>query len=91
MAQLRVRLEWLTGVNRPIFQNVRLVGSWLRRGGRIGGWRMGGRDIGRFGGRLRCRALAFGRLVQLTCRHSLARVGGISQLDFPFVEVGHRD
>jgi len=28
MAQLRVRLEWLTGVNRPIYQNVRLVGSW---------------------------------------------------------------
>lgn len=28
MAQLRMRLEWLTGLNRPIFQNVRLVGSW---------------------------------------------------------------
>ena len=28
MAQLRVRLEWLTGLKRPIFRNVRLVGSW---------------------------------------------------------------
>ena len=28
MAQLRVRLEWLTGLRRPIFRNVRLMGSW---------------------------------------------------------------
>ena len=28
MAQLGVRLEWLTGLRRPIFRNVRLMGSW---------------------------------------------------------------
>jgi 1,4-alpha-glucan branching enzyme len=28
MAQLRVRFEWFTGLKRPMFRNVRLVGSW---------------------------------------------------------------
>lgn len=28
MAQLGVRLEWLTGLRRPIFRNVRVMGSW---------------------------------------------------------------
>jgi len=32
MARLRVRLEWLTGLKQPTFRNVRLVGSWDRRG-----------------------------------------------------------
>ncbi|MGA8991951.1 MAG: hypothetical protein WB500_16495, partial [Rhodoplanes sp.] len=32
MARLRVRFEWLTGLKQPIFRNVRLVGSWDRRG-----------------------------------------------------------
>ena len=32
MAWLRVQFEWLTGLKHPIFHNVRLVGSWDRRG-----------------------------------------------------------
>jgi 1,4-alpha-glucan branching enzyme len=38
MSRIKVRLEWLTGVNRPIFQNVRLVGSWDDSGYYSGLW-----------------------------------------------------
>ena len=40
MAQLGVRLEWLTGLKRPIFRNVRLVGSWDAGGRYSDQWRM---------------------------------------------------
>jgi 1,4-alpha-glucan branching enzyme len=39
MAQLRVRLEWLTGLQGPIFRNVRLVGSWDADGRYSNQWR----------------------------------------------------
>ena len=39
MARLRVQFEWLTGLKRPIFRNVRLVGSWDRRGRYSNKWR----------------------------------------------------
>lgn len=39
MAQLSVRLEWLTGLKRPIFRNVRLVGSWDDDGRYSNRWR----------------------------------------------------
>ena len=39
MARLRVQFEWLTGLKGPIFRNVRLVGSWDRRGRYSNKWR----------------------------------------------------
>jgi 1,4-alpha-glucan branching enzyme len=40
MAQLNVRLEWLTGLKRPIFRNVRLLGSWDAHGSYSDQWQM---------------------------------------------------
>ena len=39
MARFRVQFEWLTSLKHPIFRNVRLVGSWDRRGRYSNQWR----------------------------------------------------
>ncbi|MGP0091548.1 MAG: alpha-amylase family glycosyl hydrolase [Xanthobacteraceae bacterium] len=39
MAQLQVRFEWVTGLKRPIFRNVRLMGSWDEKGRYSSDWR----------------------------------------------------
>ena len=39
MARFRVQFEWLTSLKHPIFRNVRLGGSWDRRGRYSNQWR----------------------------------------------------
>lgn len=38
MPQWRVRFEWITGLKRPVFRNVRLLGSWDADGRYSGAW-----------------------------------------------------